>query len=113
VTTWHCEYAWVDGACAAGVRITVAGERIAAIETAAAATDDRRLAGVTIPGLANAHSHVFHRALRGRTHEGRGDFWVWREAMYAVANRLDPDSFYALARTTYAEMVLAGFTAVG
>ena len=72
-----------------------------------------RLTGLTIPGLANAHSHAFQRALRGRTHQGAGDFWTWREAMYETASALDPDRYYALARATYAEMALAGITAVG
>ncbi|MGB3827875.1 MAG: formimidoylglutamate deiminase [Ornithinimicrobium sp.] len=71
-----------------------------------------RLPGVVLPGFANAHSHAFHRALRGRTHGGGGTFWTWREAMYAVASRLDPDTYYALAKATYAEMALAGITAV-
>jgi len=66
-----------------------------------------------LPGLANAHSHAFHRALRGRTHRGGGSFWTWREDMYAVAECLTPDSYYALARATYAEMALAGITCVG
>jgi formiminoglutamate deiminase len=72
-----------------------------------------RLNGLTMPGLANAHSHAFHRALRGRTQSGAGTFWTWREQMYAVAQRLDPDSYYRLARATYAEMALAGITCVG
>ncbi len=33
--------------------------------------------------------------------------------MYAVAQRLDPDSYFALARATYREMVAAGITTVG
>ena len=66
-----------------------------------------------LPGFADAHSHAFHRALRGRTHDGGGTFWTWRERMYAVAARLDPDSYLALARAAYAEMALAGVTAVG
>jgi formiminoglutamate deiminase len=33
--------------------------------------------------------------------------------MYAVAARLDPDSYLELARATYAEMALAGVTCVG
>ena len=33
--------------------------------------------------------------------------------MYAVAGRLDPDSYFALARATYREMAAAGITAVG
>jgi formiminoglutamate deiminase len=72
-----------------------------------------RLPGVVLPGLANAHSHAFHRALRGRTHTGGGTFWTWRERMYAVAARLDPDRYLALARAAYAEMALAGITCVG
>ena len=30
------------------------------------------------------HSHAFHRALRGRVNGGGGNFWSWREQMYAV-----------------------------
>src|SRR5262249_8182278 len=42
-----------------------------------------------------------------------GSFWSWRDVMYSVAERLDPDNYRDLARAVYAEMVLAGFTAVG
>jgi formiminoglutamate deiminase len=66
-----------------------------------------------VPGLANAHSHAFHRALRGGTGTGGDSFWTWRGRMYAVAERLDPDSYWALARATFAEMTLAGVTCVG
>ena len=68
---------------------------------------------VTTPGLANCHSHAFHRALRGRTQTERGSFWTWREQMYAVAAELTPDSYFELARETYAEMRATGITAVG
>ncbi len=99
---------------AAGVTFEVAAGRFTAIRTGsrppAGAT---RLPGVVLPGLANAHSHAFHRALRGRTHRGGGTFWTWREGMYRVAAALDPDSYLALARATYAEMALAGITTVG
>ena len=90
------------------------GGRIAAVEQVAdPAPGDVRLPGLVLPGFANAHSHAFHRALRGRTHDRGGTFWTWRERMYAVAARLDPDSYLALARATYAEMALAGVTCVG
>ena len=72
-----------------------------------------RLPGFTLPGLANAHSHAFHRALRGAAQAGQGTFWTWRERMYQVAGRLEPDSYLALARAVYAEMALAGITCVG
>jgi formiminoglutamate deiminase len=69
--------------------------------------------GLTHPGFANCHSHAFHRALRGRTQTERGSFWTWREQMYAVAAELTPDSYFELARETYAEMRATGITAVG
>jgi formiminoglutamate deiminase len=72
-----------------------------------------RLGGLVLPGLANAHSHAFHRALRGRTHADRGSFWTWRDLMYDVAGRLDPDTYHALARGVFGEMTLAGVTCVG
>ena len=74
---------------------------------------DVRLHGVVLPGLANAHSHAFHRALRGRTHGDGGNFWTWRQQMYAVTRHLTPDTYLALARAVFAEMVLAGITVVG
>jgi formiminoglutamate deiminase len=96
------------------VLIEVAGGRIASVRAGAERPGDAlHLAGVTLPGLANAHAHAFHRALRGRTQRGSGSFWTWREDMYAVAERLTPDSYYALARATYAEMALAGIACVG
>ncbi|MEX0900457.1 MAG: formimidoylglutamate deiminase [Gammaproteobacteria bacterium] len=67
-----------------------------------------------LPALGNAHSHAFQRALAGHG-EGRGgddSFWRWREAMYALANRLDADEMYTVARLAYSEMLAAGFTAV-
>jgi len=69
-----------------------------------------------LPGFVNAHSHVFQRALRGHTHRRiaqRDSFWSWREAMYAEAQRLDPDSLYKEAVQTYREMLVAGYTTVG
>lgn len=69
--------------------------------------------GLTLPGFANAHSHAFHRVLRGRTQAGSGTFWTWREMMYTAAAKLDPDTYLALARAVYAEMALAGITSVG
>lgn len=69
--------------------------------------------GLTIPGLANGHSHAFHRALRGRTQRERGTFWTWRDTMYDVAENLTPDTLRALATAVYAEMLAAGITTVG
>jgi formiminoglutamate deiminase len=96
------------------VLIEVDGERIASVtEGADPSPGADRLEGITVPGLANGHSHAFHRALRGRTHRQGGDFWSWRELMYQVAAVLDPDGYLELATAAYAEMALAGITAVG
>ncbi len=113
---YWCELAWLGSERAeAGVVVELDGQRIESVESGldtppAGAT---RLDGLTLPGLANVHSHAFHRALRGRTQRGGGSFWTWREDMYALAARLDPDSYLRLARATFAEMALAGVTAVG
>ena len=113
--TYVCELAWLPpGRVVADVVIEVTDGRFTRVEPGGAPPPDaERFAGLTLPGFANAHSHAFHRALRGRTHGQRGSFWTWREAMYAVAARLDPDTYAALARATFAEMALAGFTTVG
>jgi formiminoglutamate deiminase len=97
------------------VLIEIAGDRFSAVtpDAGAVPATAERLGGLTIPGLANAHSHAFHRALRGITQASRGTFWTWRERMYEVAARLDPDSYLALARAVYGEMTLAGVTCVG
>jgi formiminoglutamate deiminase len=114
VTAFWCEQAWLDAGPVAGVRVLVESGRVAAVEVGARPEPgDRRLPGLVLPGFANAHSHAFHRALRGRTHDQGGTFWTWRERMYAVAGRLDPDGYLELARATYAEMALAGVTSVG
>jgi formiminoglutamate deiminase len=133
VTAYVLERAWVDGAVHEDVYVEIEGGRFTSVElvrefsqlSGVATPDNRRntrisgyssgerIPGLTIPGLANCHSHAFHRALRGRTQQERGTFWTWRERMYAVAERLDPDTYLALARATYREMVASGITAVG
>src|SRR3954447_6258064 len=116
MTAYWCELAWLGGERAeAGVLIDVDGGRITGVTAGVPAplSDAVRLDGLTLPGLANAHSHAFQRALRGRTQHGTGSFWTWREQMYRAAERIEPDTYLALARATYAEMALAGITAVG
>jgi formiminoglutamate deiminase len=114
VSRLWCELAWLGGERAEpGVLLEIDGDRIAAVSSGEPPGDAERQAGLTLPGLANAHSHAFQRALRGRTHSGEGSFWTWREQMYALAARLDPDSYLELARATFAEMALAGITLAG
>jgi formiminoglutamate deiminase len=124
---WHAEFAWLarPGLLARDVLIEARAGRFTVVtpDTPAARLPPEtvRLTGLTLPGLANAHSHAFHRALRGSTAgagpgaaAAAGDtFWTWRARMYAVAERLDPERYFTLARAVYAEMALAGITCVG
>ncbi|MEU8774585.1 formimidoylglutamate deiminase [Streptomyces sp. NPDC048606] len=114
--TYWLEHAWLDHRVEPGVALEVSADgRVAAVRTG---TDTpppgaEVLRGLTLPGLANAHSHAFHRALRGTVQVGSGTFWTWRETMYGIARNLTPDTYFDLARAAYAEMALAGITAVG
>jgi formiminoglutamate deiminase len=110
---WWCESAWIDGRVVTGVRIITGDDGlIGSVEADAPPGESQRLTGVVFPGFANTHSHAFHRALRGRTQQ-TGDFWSWREAMYQIADLLDPDTYLQLATAVFSEMALAGFTTVG
>jgi formiminoglutamate deiminase len=115
VTAYVCELALLpDGRPAAEVVVEVADGRFTRVEPGGAVPSGAdRLDGLVLPGMADAHSHAFHRALRGRTHRGRRSFWTWRELMYEVAGRLTPDTYLALARATFAEAALAGATTIG
>ncbi len=113
--TVHAELAWLGGQTAErDVLIEARDGRFTTVTPGAAAPAGAlRLPGLTLPGLVNTHSHVFHRAIRGHTQSGVADFWAWRDLMYGVAARLDPDTLYRLAAATYAEMALSGITSVG
>ncbi|MEI5099523.1 formimidoylglutamate deiminase [Streptomyces sp. PmtG] len=114
--TYWAEHAWLDPVVEPGVALDIGADgRIAAVRTGVEAPPPGAtvLRGLTLPGLANAHSHAFHRALRSTVQVGSGTFWTWREVMYSVADRLTPETYHALARAVYAEMALAGITAVG
>lgn len=115
MTSWWCEHAWLESGPQDRVRIIAGAD--GRISSVACGVDpepgDERLSGLVLPGFADAHSHAFHRALRGRTQGEHGTFWTWRDRMYALADRLDPDTYRDLATAVYAEMALAGVTTVG
>lgn len=77
---------------------------------------NRRLA--TVSALPNAHSRAFQRDLRAITERPTPDartmdFSTWRTAMYAAAERLDPNSMREVAERVYGAMAAAGYGAVG
>ncbi|SCF87408.1 formimidoylglutamate deiminase [Streptomyces sp. Ncost-T10-10d] len=113
--TYWLSHAWLGTHVEPGVALDVSGGIVAGVRTGVVTPPPGAtvLRGLTLPGLANTHSHAFHRALRSTVQVGSGTFWTWRETMYQIASRLTPDSYYDLARAVYAEMALAGITAVG
>ncbi len=121
MTTLFARKALLPGGWTDNVRLTIDGGWIAAIETGDGrrafrpdSTDEQL--GCVIPGLCNAHSHAFQRALAGRTEErspkGRDNFWSWRERMYALAGRVSAEALTAIARQAYCEMLRSGYTSV-
>ncbi|MFT4218765.1 MAG: formimidoylglutamate deiminase [Micropruina sp.] len=115
MSSYWLEHAWLPAGVADGVVVEDADGRIATVTSGVRRppAGAETLRGIVLPGLANAHSHAFHRGLRGRTHGDGGTFWTWRERMYALAARLDPDSYRQLATAVYTEMAAAGISCVG
>ncbi len=114
MTAYFCEHALLDGVWEDDVVVWSENGMITTVGAGLSApTDAVVLRGLVIPGIANVHSHAFHRALRSRTHALGGSFWTWRGLMYEAAHKLTPDSYYELAAAVFAEMLEAGFTAVG
>ncbi len=109
--------AWLPDGWERGVRLTFSEGRIATVETGAQAGDGDIAVDAVIPGIGNAHSHAFQRALVGRAEQraadGQDDFWSWRTQMYALAQHLDADSLRSIAKMLYLEMLRAGYTSVG
>ena len=95
--------------------VVVEDGRVASVTDAPPGPVDVPLPGrVLVPGLVNAHSHAFQRALRGRLTDGSAvDFWRWRDRMYALVESLDPDAIEAISALAFAEMAEAGITHVG
>jgi formimidoylglutamate deiminase len=112
----EADLTWTGSAFVPGVRVAIdTAGRIASVGGGASIT--RRLRNTALlPGFINAHSHAFQRALRGSGESfpaGAGSFWTWREAMYALVERLDRESLGRICRQAFAEMRDAGTTAVG
>jgi len=110
----HAEYAWLGASTVTGgVAVEVEDGTIVSVGGSTNKTADVTLGGILIPGTVSAHSHAFHRRLRGRTQGEGGDFWAWREAMYRLAADLTPEAYEDLAAVVFGEMLRSGITAVG
>src|SRR6202142_2517025 len=102
---------WVEEAI---VSVSDAG-LITEIGVGAAPPGAERIAGIVVPGMPNAHSHAFQRAMAGAAEyrqSARDSFWTWRQAMYALANRIEPEELEVVATQLFVEMLKAGYTSV-
>jgi formimidoylglutamate deiminase len=118
MTTYRLQAALLAQGWARDVRVSVSPHGlIAAIETGAKAptASDVAVDGFVVPGMPNAHSHAFQRAMAGNTEyrlSTQDSFWTWRQAMYALANRIEPEDLEILATQLFIEMLQAGYTSV-
>ena len=116
MTTIFARLALTEAGWAENVRLQIDGCVLGRVEPGAVAEPGDIRAGIVIPGLANAHSHAFQRALAGHA-EQRGpadadSFWTWRSRMYALAGQIDAAALEVVATQLYTEMVATGYTAV-
>ena len=126
-TRFFAPQAWVNGAWAYDVLLTVDAtghwSGIAPGATPAQRADAHFLGGPVLPGVVNAHSHAFQRAIAGLTEQrsaatgantgaSSDDFWSWRERMYAAALRISPEQLEHIAALLYTELLAGGYTQV-
>jgi formimidoylglutamate deiminase len=116
MTILHLEQALVDCSIASDVAVQIkAGNIVSVTPDTPAPAGSLRVAGLTLPGMPNLHSHAFQRGMAGLS-ETRGasedSFWTWREVMYRFVDRLTPEDVAAIAAQAYAEMLETGFTSV-
>jgi len=124
---YRMQSAYLSGGWTHDVLVAVsAAGIITSIETSAseggsAAPDLRSAApiehvpGLVIPGMPNAHSHAFQRAMAGNAEfrsSARDSFWSWRQAMYGLADRIGPEALRIVATQLFVDMLKAGYTSV-
>ncbi len=116
---YHLQSAFLSDRWAHDVMVSVSAEglitAIDAAPTHQGIESAERIDGIVVPGMPNAHSHAFQRAMAGNTEyrlSARDSFWTWRRAMYALANRIEPDDLQILAAQLFVEMLKSGYTSV-
>ncbi len=116
ISTLHLAQALLPEGFADGVTLTIADGVVTQVVSGTSPPPGaEHLAGLTLPGMPNLHSHAFQRGMAGLS-EQRGapedSFWTWREVMYRFLDRLDPDDVQAIAAQAFVEMLEGGFTAL-
>lgn len=117
MTSLWFDHALLPDGWARRVRLSIAGNRIAAIARGVDPDPGDERQAIGLAGLANLHSHAFQYLMAGLAERagaaGRDSFWTWRELMYRHVARLTPDDLFAIAAMAQVEMLESGFTRVG
>jgi len=109
------EKAFLNGNWAENVLLEINNDGfIANIETGYKGPGDK-IAGYTLSGLNNIHSHAFQRAMAGLAEYSASDvdsFWTWRDIMYKFAGKISAPDLKVIASQLYLEMLKAGYVSV-
>ena len=111
---YRCDHLWTPNGYLDDAVISVDGTAYAVADATSEATTEQ-LGRFVLPGVVNAHSHAFQRAMAGlaeRQTHANDSFWTWRELMYRFAGLIGPDDLHAIAAQLYVEMLEAGYTSV-
>uniref|UniRef100_A0A915E764 Amidohydrolase-related domain-containing protein n=1 Tax=Ditylenchus dipsaci TaxID=166011 RepID=A0A915E764_9BILA len=110
----HAPLIWFDGHFQPDIQIQVRHDGIiTAIGKDIVSSEDQldTIKDVALlPGFVNAHSHSFHRYLRGRSDIGTtaaDSFWKWRNNMYALLDGVTYHTFKEFCKGTFQEMLSA------
>ena len=109
--------AYLEGVWEQNIRLHIDNGLITSIDRNTAYCNGDTMTSIVVPGICNAHSHAFQRALSGHVEyrsvsDKKDDFWTWRESMYRLTSKLDAKSLADIATQAYVEMVASGYTSV-
>jgi len=114
--TFFAERALLPEGWATNVRLEVDAQGyLQGVQAQSAPDGAERLHGPLLPGVPNLHSHAFQRAMAGLAEVAgatQDSLWTWRDLMYRLVGRLEPEQLEVVARQLYIEMLKAGYTAV-
>ncbi len=97
------------------VRVVTQAGVIESVESGIELHTEDECYDVVVPAMPNAHSHVFQRAMAGLSEfktNKQDSFWSWRTLMYRLANEIDREQIYEIARSCYQQMLDAGYASV-
>ena len=113
--TFFANQALTASGWAQDVKITVVDGVIEQLEAHQNSADCELLQGPVLPGMVNLHSHAFQRAMAGLAEvclDPKDSFWSWRDLMYGLVAKLNPQQVGHIATYLYIEMLKAGYTQV-